>query len=150
MYFSDWLRTVWANLNRMRGRVLLTAFGVVIGTTAVMVLVSLGAGLQRSATGSLGDIANLKRIEVTGAMMGPTIESVDPSGKSSGRPSKKPPALTYEVLDEFRDIPGVAAVIPIEEPQSAGLVYGQVGGWGQIIGGTPRDAGAVGLESRDR
>ena len=70
MYFTDWLRTVWANLNRMRGRVVLTAFGVVIGTMAVMVLVSLGAGLQRSATGSLGDIANLKRIEVSGAMMG--------------------------------------------------------------------------------
>ncbi len=147
MYFSDWLRTVWANLNRMRGRVLLTAFGVVIGTTAVMVLVSLGAGLQRSATGSLGDIANLKRIEVTGAMMGPTIESVDPSGKSSGRPSKKPPALTHEVLDQFRGIPGVAAVIPIEEAQSAGLVYEQVGGWGQIIGGTPEMLEQLGLKA---
>ena len=131
MYFTDWLRTVWANLNRMRGRVLLTAFGVVIGTMAVMVLVSLGAGLQRSATGSLGDIANLKRIEVTGAMMGQMAEPVAPSGKSAGSPSKKPPALTSTALDELRAIPGVAAVIPIEEPQNAGLVYGQTGGWGR-------------------
>ena len=61
MYFTDWLRTVWANLNRIRGRVLLTAFGVVIGTMAVMVLVSLGAGLQRSATGSIGNISSRSR-----------------------------------------------------------------------------------------
>ena len=71
MFFSDWLRTVWANLNRMRGRVVLTAFGVVIGTMAVMVLVSLGAGLQRSATGSIGNISSQKQINVSGAMTGP-------------------------------------------------------------------------------
>ena len=125
----------------------MTAFGVVIGTTAVMVLVSLGAGLQRSATGSLGDIANLKRIEVTGAMMGPVAEPVAPAGKSPGIPSKKPPALISAALDELRNIPGVAAVIPIEEPQSAGLVYGQTGGWGQIIGATPEMLEQLGLKA---
>ena len=98
MYFTDWLRTVWANLNRMRGRVLLTAFGVVIGTMAVMVLVSLGAGLQRSATGSLGDIANLKRIEVTGAMMGPLAEPVAPAGKSSGSSEQEAACLNERGL----------------------------------------------------
>ena len=147
MYFTDWLRTVWANLNRMRGRVLLTAFGVVIGTMAVMVLVSLGVGLQRSATGSLGDIANLKRIEVTGAMMGQMAEPVAPSGKSASSPSKKPPALTSTALDELRAIPGVAAVIPIEEAQNAGLVYGQIGGWGQIIGAAPEMLEQLGLKA---
>jgi putative ABC transport system permease protein len=147
MFFSDWLRTVWANLNRMRGRVLLTAFGVVIGTMAVMVLVSLGAGLQRSATGSLGDIANLKRIDVSGPMMGPMAEPVDPSGKSAGSPSKKPPALTDAALAEFRAIPGVAAVIPIEEPQNAGLVYKQGGGGAQITGGTPEMLEQMGLKA---
>ncbi len=147
MYFSDWLRTVWANLNRMRGRVALTAFGVVIGTMAVMVLGSLGAGLQRSATGSLGDIADLKRIEVTGAMMGQMAGSVAPSGKSSSSPNKQPPALTNAALDEFRAIPGVAAVIPIEEAPEAGLIYGQIGGWGQIIGGTSEMLEQLGLKA---
>jgi putative ABC transport system permease protein len=131
----------------MRGRVLLTAFGVVIGTTAVMVLVSLGAGLQRSATGSLGDIANLKRIEVRGALMGPAVEAVSPSGKAATSPGKKPPALTTAVLDEFRAITGVAAVIPVEEPQSAGLVYEQVGGWGQIIGAASEMLTQLGLNA---
>jgi putative ABC transport system permease protein len=147
VYFTDWLRTVWANLNRMRGRVVLTAFGVVIGTMAVMVLVSLGAGLQRSATGSLGDIANLKRIEVSGAMMGRMAEPVAPASKSPGVPGKKPPALTNSALDELRAIPGVAAVIPIEEAGEAGLVYEQTGGWGQIIGGSPDMLEQLGLKA---
>jgi putative ABC transport system permease protein len=150
VYFSDWLRTVWANLNRMRGRVLLTAFGVVIGTMAVMVLVSLGAGLQRSATGSLGDIANLKRIDVSGPMMGPMAEPVapgGPTGKSASSPSKKPPALTDATLAEFRAIPGVAAVIPIEEPQNAGLTYKQGGGGAQITGATPEMLEQLGLKA---
>ena len=120
MYFTDWLRTVWANLNRMRGRVALTAFGVVIGTMAVMVLVSLGAGLQRSATNSMGNISGQKRINVSGAMTGPMAQAVEQSGKSSGSPSKKPPALTTAALDELRNVPGVAAVIPIEEAGEAG------------------------------
>ena len=147
MYFSDWLRTVWANLNRMRGRVVLTSFGVVIGTMAVMVLVSLGAGLQRSATGSLGDIANLKRINVQGPSIGPMVESVDPNGKSAASSSKKPPALTNAVLDELRGITGVAAVIPIEEPQSAGLTYRHAGGGVQIIGVAPEMIEQLGLKA---
>ena len=148
MYFTDWLRTVWANLNRMRGRVLLTAFGVVIGTMAVMVLVSLGAGLQRSATGSLGDIANLKRIEVTGAMMGQMAEPVAPSRKSASSPSKKPPTLTNTALDELRTIPGVAAVIPIEEAAKASrLLYETDRRLGQIIGGAPETLEQLGLKA---
>ena len=140
MYFTDWLRTVWANLNRMRGRVLLTAFGVVIGTTAVMVLVSLGAGLQRSATGSIGNISSQKQINVSGAMTGPMPQAAEKSGKSSSSPSKKPPALTNAALDELRKVPGVAAVVPIQEAGEAGdvrLIYEQIEGWMPIIGSTP-------------
>ena len=128
------------------GGVALTAFGVVIGTMAVMVLVSLGAGLQRSATGSL-DMASLKRIEVTGAMMGEMIEPVAPSGKSSSGPSKKPPALTNTALDELRTIPGVAEVIPLEEAQGVRLLYKKNEGWGQVISSGPKTLEQLGLKA---
>ena len=146
MYFSDWLRTVWSNLNRMRGRVALTAFGVVIGTMAVMVLVSLGAGLQRSATGSL-DMASLKRIEVTGGMMGEMIEPAAPSGKASSGPGRKPPSLTNSALDDLRTIAGVAEVIPLEEAQGVRLFYKKNEGWGQVIGSTPKTLEQLGLKA---
>jgi putative ABC transport system permease protein len=140
MFFSDWLRTVWANLNRMRGRVALTAFGVVIGTMAVMVLVSLGAGLQRSATGTLGNISSQKQINVSGVMTGPMPQPAERSGKPSASPIKTPPALTNEALDELRKIPGVAAVVPIVEAGEVAdvrLEYEQIEGWMPIVGGTP-------------
>jgi len=48
--FRDLFHLVISNLLRMKARVAMTATGVVIGTAAVIVLVSLAAGLQRSAT----------------------------------------------------------------------------------------------------
>jgi len=50
-------------------------------------------------------------------------------------------------LAEFRAIPGVAAVIPIEEPRNAGLVYKQGGGRAQITGGTPVMLEQMGLKA---
>ena len=58
----DLLGLVLSNLRRMKTRVVMTAIGVVIGTAAVVVLISLGSGLQRTATedlGSAGDMAGV-------------------------------------------------------------------------------------------
>src|SRR3972149_8808511 len=61
---GDLIRLVLENLGRRKARVGLTAVGVVIGTAAVVVLVSLAIGLQRNATEQLGGISDLTRIEV--------------------------------------------------------------------------------------
>ena len=45
MKFFDLLALIIGNLARRKGRVALTAVGVIIGTTAVVLLVSLGVGL---------------------------------------------------------------------------------------------------------
>ena len=45
MKFWDLLSLIRDNLGRRKGRVALTAVGVVIGTAAVVVLVSLAVGL---------------------------------------------------------------------------------------------------------
>jgi len=47
MRFIDLLRLVIDNLNRRKNRVALTAIGVVIGTAAIVVLVSLAIGMQQ-------------------------------------------------------------------------------------------------------
>ncbi|HNY83551.1 MAG TPA: ABC transporter permease, partial [Anaerolineaceae bacterium] len=59
MRFSDLISLIIDNLGRRKGRVVLTAIGVVIGTAAVVTLVSLGAGLQKNATNSLWGISDL-------------------------------------------------------------------------------------------
>ena len=150
MIFIDWLRTVMSNLNRMRGRVTLTAFGVVIGTTAVMVLVSLGAGLQRSATGSLGNIANLKQINVTGqegAMMGAGGGAAPGSPGGSGSAARRPPTLNTKGLEELAAVSGVSGVVPVDEAQISGLRYRQLMGYAQVIGATPDTVVQLGLEA---
>jgi len=62
--FRDLLYLVFGNLARMKARVAMTAIGVVIGTAAVVVLVSLAAGLQHSFAENLGSIGDLTRITV--------------------------------------------------------------------------------------
>jgi len=64
MKFWDLLSLISDNLRRRKGRVLLTAIGVVIGTASVVLLVSLATGLQKSATSNLWGINDLSRIEV--------------------------------------------------------------------------------------
>ena len=64
MKFFDLVALIWSNLARRKGRVALTAIGVIIGTTAVVLLVSLGVGLQRNAESQLGGIGDLTRIVV--------------------------------------------------------------------------------------
>jgi putative ABC transport system permease protein len=121
MSFMDLVRTVWSNLNRMRGRVALTAIGVIIGTAAVLVLVSLGVGLQRSATGNLGSIGDLTRITVV-AKQGPIVIAEPASvrrgvsGGKVGGPSSPttPNPLNDEALQRIAALEGVLVVTPFQ------------------------------------
>ena len=64
MKFFDLLRLIFGNLSRRKARVALTAIGVVIGTAAVVILVSLAIGLQRNANEQLYGIGDLTQIQV--------------------------------------------------------------------------------------
>jgi len=64
MRFIDLISLIVDNLGRRKGRVALTAIGVVIGTAAVVILVSLAIGLQQNATSQLYGIGDLTVIQV--------------------------------------------------------------------------------------
>jgi putative ABC transport system permease protein len=64
MGFIDLLSLIFDNLGRRKARVALTAIGVIIGTAAVVVLVSLAIGLQKNATSQLYGIGDLTQIQV--------------------------------------------------------------------------------------
>lgn len=140
----DLLQLVAANLNRMRGRVALTAFGVAIGTAAVLGLVSLGAGLQRSAAASLGNIGDLKRIDVYSYPTGP-IEAPASEKATSARPNE-PQGLTRARLDELAAIEGVQVVAPVEELQGgATLRLRKYVSYSSIVALSPEGITALGL-----
>jgi putative ABC transport system permease protein len=112
----DLLRLILDNLGRRKARVGLTAVGVVIGTAAVVVLVSLAVGLQRNATEQLGGISDLTRIEV---YPGYNVESFGGGGGGmavsvegfGGQPSGAV-LITDQSLADFAALPGVTEVYP--------------------------------------
>lgn len=106
MRFVDWISLIFDNLKRRTGRVILTAIGVIIGTAAVVTLISLGRGLQESATSQLYGINDLSSVQVypgypdMSINSGITMYSEDDIKK-----------LTPEVIEQFEAMPEVERVI---------------------------------------
>ena len=130
MTTRDLLRLVWSNLRRIKARVAMTAIGVVIGTAAVVVLISLGAGLQHSATEGLGSIGELTEITVFGSGVVRTFGGSGVGGEEA--------VLDDRALAEFRDLPGVVAATPQEPLMGGGMLrLNRLLGWAQIVGIDP-------------
>lgn len=149
MKFFDLLRLIFGNLSRRKARVALTAIGVVIGTSAVVILVSLAIGLQKNANEQLYGIGDLTQIQVMPSMGGggSPISAVKVGG--GGGQSDQMRLLTNSALDELRAIPGVDMVIPREYLYSGGtLKYQKLEAGANIIGVDLPDLSALGLEAQ--
>ncbi|MCI0518943.1 MAG: ABC transporter permease [Chloroflexi bacterium] len=115
MRFLDLALLILENLGRRKARVALTAVGVVIGTAAVVVLVSLAIGLQRNANQQLYGIGDLTQIQVMpnygefGGGPGMVVQAMPVGG--GGQPAVQT-LITDESLAEIAAIPGVTAVVP--------------------------------------
>jgi len=140
MYFSDLLRLIWSNLGRMRARAAMTATGVLIGTAAVVVLISLGAGLQRSLTGELTAISDLTRITVLPGSYGREF------GPSQRPGSTEEKVLNEEALRFIQDLPHVVAATPRQRLMGGQLRLNRLVAHPSIVGIDPQQAGALGLE----
>lgn len=130
MSFIDLISLIVDNLSRRKGRVALTAVGVIIGTAAVVILVSLGVGLQKDARERLGNSGDLTLLQVWPGWAEP--------GPGGGESTQK--LITEATVAELSALPGVAAVIPQDSMRNgwASLIVGQLEGGGQFLG-IPRD-----------
>ncbi len=155
MKIFDLVRLILGNLSRRKARVALTAIGVVIGTAAVVILVSLAIGLQKNANEQLYGIGDLTQIQVMPAyeMMegggGGMVVQVGGGGGKEGQPQ---PArlLTNSALDELRAIPGVESVIPREYLMTGVLIkYQKMEGGSGIIGVDALDLASLRLEATE-
>ncbi len=157
----DLLALIAENLGRRKARVALTAIGVIIGTSAVVVLVSLGAGLQRNATQQLGGIGDLTQVTVRpiyvdpnagGGGGGPVVSAVKVEigggGGGGGQPSVKA-LITDQTLEQFAAVPGVSAVIPRDYLMSGMMMeYGRLQGFGSVLGLGTGDLSSLGLTAQ--
>jgi len=146
MSLFDLISLIFDNLGRRKARVALTAVGVIIGTAAVVVLVSLAIGLQKNATQQLYGIGDLTQIQVY-----PNYGEVaqgSPGGKLvvNGAPSVQT-LITNDTINQFAAIPGVVSVIPRDYIQGAAILkYNRMETYSGIIGIGAQDLSYLGVE----
>ncbi len=137
MKFWDLLRLIFSNLSRRKARVALTAIGVVIGTAAVVILVSLAIGLQQTANSQLYGIGDLTQIQVSPGYI---------EGPAGGQQPPTFVPITKEALAKFAALPGVTAVIPRDYLMgSAILRFNRMEGYANIIGVDTTDLSQLGF-----
>lgn len=140
MRFIDLLALIGSNLARRKGRVALTTIGVIIGTAAVVLLVSLGIGLQRNAESQLGGIGDLTRITVN-----PGYSEGMAVGPGAIAQSQTTP-LNQVAIDSIAAIPGVIAVIPQDYFMGwPNIKIGKLEGGASMLGVGTNDLGQLGV-----
>ena len=150
MRFIDLFSLIFDNLGRRKARVALTAVGVVIGTAAVVVLVSLAIGLQRSANERLGGIGDVTQIQVMPNYgeypggPGPMMSVQVGPGGSQGGPPPNQKLITDQSLVELAALPGVVSVIP-RDMVGAQIKFQRLEGYGNILGVGITDLSLLGL-----
>ena len=104
MKIKDMIVMCLSNLLKRKVRTLLTVMGVVIGTCAIVVMISLGLGLQKTQEEALAQMGDL------------TVINIYNYGNATEQP------LDDSMLEQFRQIPKVVAVTPVYSPETWGSV----------------------------
>ena len=107
MKFSDLLKMSLSSLWRRKLRTILTVLGVIIGTASIVVMMSLGIGLNKSTMEQIESSGGLTTIDVYGGNSGFVSYSSDGTITSSSSEDKEPKQLTDEVMEEIKQIPHV-------------------------------------------
>ena len=135
----------------------LTAVGVIIGTAAVVVLVSLAIGLQKNATQQLYGIGDLTQIQVYPNYQEGGKGSYSSRGGGGGGGGGAvvvngggpvvQALITDETISQIGAIPGVKAVIPRDYIQGGSVLkYNRLEGYTGIIGVGASDLSYLGVE----
>ncbi len=151
MGFFDLLSLIIDNLGRRKARVALTAVGVIIGTAAVVVLVSLAIGLQKNATEQLYGIGDLRQIQVypnySEGGGGVAYAGKGGGGGGGSGVAQVQNLITNDTITQLSAIPGVKSVIPRDYIQgSAILKYNRLEAYTGIVGIGSTDLSYLGVD----
>ncbi|MCR5503173.1 MAG: ABC transporter permease [Lachnospiraceae bacterium] len=129
MKISDLLRMSLGSLFKRKVRTILTVLGVIIGTTSIVVMISLGIGMKSSMLEEMMSYENLTSIEVT----------ISEQGRDSGKADDKKKEemhLDDALIRDFSSLPYVKSVDPILEVPVI-LKCGPYMAWESVQGVTP-------------
>lgn len=127
MRFSDIARSCTQNLLRRKSRTILTVLGVIVGCCSIVLMISIGQGINEQNEQMLKNMGNLNDITVyaDGGGSYSTATSSSVSG-ADGEQAK----LDDDAVQNFRSIAGVAGVLPqktmsysVDATQGAGSRY---------------------------
>lgn len=127
MNSSDLLKMALGNLWRRKTRTLLTILGVIIGTSSIVIMLSLGIAMDRSFREQLSQMGDLNIIEIY------DYGYYDDGG--GGRQSKQV-YLDDQAVGNLKHIPGVEAVMPIKYAYYK-MAVGRMVGYVSVIGIDP-------------
>ncbi len=134
MRWSDLLRMSASSLKRRRLRTFLTVLGVVIGTASIVVMISLGLGLQQSMYEEVEQSGGTTSLTVTG--QSDYYSSYGYIGVSGMEEEPSEKYITDDVVKELKGLEYVKSAEPMINIQGIAL-KGNYEGWLDIYGMTP-------------
>ena len=139
MSWLDLLRMSASNLKRRKLRTFLTVLGVIIGTTSIVVMISLGLGMQQSLYREVEKSGGLTTINVTGAMIGDSMYGYGGEEQDSEK------YIDDELIEELKGLEHVAVASPVYE-MTATMMKGKYEGYIELKAMTPEGMKAQNLE----
>jgi len=138
----DIVRITLKNLLRRKTRTLLTVMGVVIGTASIVIMVSIGIGMEEGFKQEIARMGSLNAINVRSSENGMYYSMEEDEGRSS---TKKTRELDESAITDFSRISGVESVIPLLETQGK-IKLGKYIGYVQLQGIEPQYMEKLGLK----
>lgn len=134
----DLLQLARRNLWRRKVRTILTTLGVLIGTTSIVVMLSLGIGLNENQRQSMERWGSLTIIRVQQGMV----------FDNEGKPLREGKTLDDDAVAELKALEGVMAVSPVYDAGGEAQ-YGRKRGGLQLIGIDPEAMGNLEFEAAE-
>lgn len=125
---SDIVQMSLVNMLRRKTRTFLTITGVVIGTSSIVVMLSLGLAMDKSFQDQLDQMGSLNVVDVYPSAPYQEIKPMGPEGSGA--------VLDDKAIDSFEKLPGVEAVMP-QKSAYMRVIAGRLVGDIPIIGIKP-------------
>ena len=112
MSVSDMIKMALRNLWKRKLRTFLTILGVIIGTASIIVMVSIGIGMNESFQKQVEQWGSLQVINVY-AVGNNSYYYDDSESANINKNDKKATEITVNTIEEFKKIPHVEAATPV-------------------------------------
>jgi len=141
---SDILGMCLRNLFKRKLRTILTMLGVVIGTVAIVVTVSLGLAVDERFNQIIDGMGDVNVVTVTNPNSRFAWWDLDNDGMDVDLPD-----LDNAAVQLFENMPGVGSVLPVIQSQDLVFRSGDYTFWGQVNGVRPYSLHLLGYEVQE-